>query len=788
MNTKWSWPIILWIFCGPCFASSTDNNNPHGINYQNQIKQVLDARCVVCHGCYDAPCQLKLSSPEGILRGANKEKVYNGTRLIADPPSRLFVDANSIEEWRDRGFHSVLQTEQNSPSSSSQSDSDLLSKLLLLKQANPLTKKVADNQPLPEGLFEFDLNKEQQCPTASEFNDYSKKYSFSGMPYALPGLPNKELNLLTQWLGQGAPMGKSKPLPKAYQSKISRWESFFNGPSKKQQLATRYIYEHLFLAHLYFDDIGSAEYFKLVRSTTPPGQPINIIATRRPFDDPMQDPRLQNSEQKVKQIYYRLQRVKSSIVAKNHMPYALNNSRLERFKQWFLEPNYEIAQLPGYQIEQASNPFATFVDLPAKSRYEFMLDHAQFTIRGFMKGAVCRGQVALNVINDHFWVIFVEPEHSVSKQTYANLPKQIDYLDLPAERDSTAGLLGYWTEYADSQKKYLQTKSQSLNAIAKQTRPSLDWIWQGDGYNQNAALTVFRHFDSSSVVKGLVGEKAQTVWLIDYPILERIHYLLVAGFDVYGNAGHQLSTRLYMDFLRMESEFNYLALLPKDTRKKLRDRWYRKADESVKDYVYGDHAYLNATSGIQYPEGELAELVLNKKIKQHLSKVLAKQHDIQHHSKKTKHLSLSQSFQPLLEISGQAATLMPETNHLMLLEGEQPIGLYTVLRNSAHANVTSPFDESANRLPKEDYLSVMPGIVGAYPDALWRVEVKQLDVFIQQVRQLNSEKEYSVLMETFGVRRSHAEFWQNSDELHKLYQQLAPIEYGLLDYNRLENR
>ena len=39
-----------------------------------------------------------------------------------------------------------------------------------------------------------------------------------------------------------------------------------------------------------------------------------------------------------------------------------------------------------------------------------MLDEAQFTIMGFIKGPVCRGQVALNVIEDHFWVGFVAPE------------------------------------------------------------------------------------------------------------------------------------------------------------------------------------------------------------------------------------------------------------------------------------------------------------------------------------------------------------------------------------------
>ena len=39
-----------------------------------------------------------------------------------------------------------------------------------------------------------------------------------------------------------------------------------------------------------------------------------------------------------------------------------------------------------------------------------MLEEAQYTITGFIKGPVCRGQVALNVINDLFWVVFVDPE------------------------------------------------------------------------------------------------------------------------------------------------------------------------------------------------------------------------------------------------------------------------------------------------------------------------------------------------------------------------------------------
>jgi hypothetical protein len=65
----------------------------------------------------------------------------------------------------------------------------------------------------------------------------------------------------------------------------------------------------------------------------------------------------------------------------------------------------------------------------------------------------------------------------------------------------------------------------------------------------------------------MVGTNPKTTWVLGYPLFERIHYLLVAGFDVYGNVGHQLATRAYMDFLRMESEFAFLALLPAQARK-----------------------------------------------------------------------------------------------------------------------------------------------------------------------------------------------------------------------------
>ena len=68
---------------------------------------------------------------------------------------------------------------------------------------------------------------------------------------------------------------------------------------------------------------------------------------------------------------------------------------------------------------RAANPFTTFAALPVAARYRFMLDEAEFTIMGFIKGPVCRGQMALDVIDDRFWVVFLAPSKRLRRSAVA---------------------------------------------------------------------------------------------------------------------------------------------------------------------------------------------------------------------------------------------------------------------------------------------------------------------------------------------------------------------------------
>jgi hypothetical protein len=113
----------------------------------------------------------------------------------------------------------------------------------------------------------------------------------------------------------------------------------------------------------------------------------------------------------------------------------------------------------------------------------------------------------------------------------ALLDTDIVNLQLPAEHESTAGLLA-WRQYSRLEKNYLQAKSRLAAELKRNELPVVSDLWDGDGSNPNAALTVFRHFDNASVIRGFAGSRPKTMLVIRYPLFERMHYLLLAGYDV----------------------------------------------------------------------------------------------------------------------------------------------------------------------------------------------------------------------------------------------------------------
>lgn len=745
----------------------------HKVSFYKEVKPILDSRCVSCHGCYDSPCQLKLGSIEGLDRGASKQTVYDSLRLKAADPTRLFIDATDTEGWRKKDFYPVLN--ERIDTNVANLDNSILAKLIDLKRLYP--------QPLSGRLgkdYDLKFGRKLQCTTIEEFPKYQHKHPLWGMPYAMPGLSLKEENTLRQWMKEGSKVEPLPPLPDNTVKAVAQWESYFNGSSLKQKLAFRYIYEHLFIGHIHFKGHPDTEFFQLVRSRTAPGQAVEELKTALPYDDPDGS------------FYYRLRQITETIVDKTHFVYELSDQRMQRYDELFFKLDYQVTSLPSYQPEVAANPFKTFVELPMVSRYKFLLDDAEYFVSGFIKGPVCRGQIALNSIRDRFWVVFLQPGKFYPKQTTEFLVKQAQNLALPGQQGNQIGLFAF-DKYNDLGKQYLKEKNAYIDQVLPKNKGfGLDNIWDGEGINQNAALTVFRHSDSATVSKGFIGDTPLTGWVVDYPIFEQLHYLLVAGFNVYGSAGLQIASRTYMDLLRQDAEDNFIRFMPAMQRETIFNSWYPGFDSlrMAPPLLSIDHPSEVNYQTTDYKNEFFDQL--RKKMGKAAGDVdtlnQCRQAQCIRDNTTPAQQQTDNELRKLAKLKGNEFPALPDDILLRVKTGDSLGDLvYTLVIDKAYSNISTMLGQNFRREPQNDRITVYPGFIGSYPNFYFSVDKEQLGEFVDMIRNARTEINTEHLYSKFGIRRTNPEIWQNSDWFNEQHHKYRGLNAGLLDLSRYDN-
>lgn len=752
------------------------------IDFLSEVKPILDKRCVTCHSCYNSPCQAKLSSYEGIDRGGSKLLVYDALRLNAMKPTRLFIDAQSTSEWRKKSFFSLTQSfDMNN----SLNDSIMMH---MLHDKNLHPDVIGSYRPEADKII---------CPRNSqEMGEYLEDKPNHGMPYGFPPLKESEYMILTQWLAQGAngptPQQQKKlitPSTKAL-SEIIKWEKFLNNKDAKHALTARYLYEHLFLAHWHFSTTQK-EFYKLVRSYTPYPQKIQIIPTERPFDDP-----------KAEKFYYRLQKIHATIVHKTHMVVEFNNKKLARIKELFIESKWlETPHKMSYESKQSANPFVTFAQIPPRSRYQFLLDNAEYTVRTFIRGPVCRGQMALNVIHDHFWVMFKDPNYDISVLYPGFLENESDDLSMPIESSDKKLLETFSDAYREKYKAYFEQKQIMYTNLYPQGQ-GIESIWKGENKNDAPLLSVYRHFDSASVHKGVLGELPRTMWVIDYPQFERIYYSLVAGYNVFGNISHQTNIRRYMDFLRLEGELNFLYYMPKNKRAKMLHSWY--IDSDMIENLVGNSddkniMMFNKKHQLAYKTNNPKTEFISNVINRHISKECDIHFDnINYHKNKNFTSKIPTHFSTLQDVKDGLIALTESGTKFMQYLTEDDINtifikfelpndksfVTTLVVNKWHDNVDSMFRESKTLNPTKNTIDFISTSVGSYPNAFVVVQHDNISDFFDLLKNFDGSDIYLKKIDKFFIRRANPKFWETYDWFQEYLNQRYPIQSGLYDLNR----
>lgn len=731
------------------------------IDYVRDVQPLFDRYCVACHACFDAPCQLDLTHAEGVARGASKQPVYDGARLEAAMPTRLFVDARSVAEWREKGFFPVVEGRMGK---------SLLSHTINL----PRSDDWRAGGPVPDA-YDIGISRENSCVSDLELAQGNGRDVHAGMPFALPRLAAEEIRILDLWVAQGARLPSSDAgIPDPDRPGVERWEAWLNAPGLKRRLLARWLFEHWAIARLHFDESGSRVFYRLVRSRTPMGEPVDEIATRHANSDPGAV------------FYYRLQPQRGTRVYKTHITFALNEAVRERIEALFFATDWQIAELPGYSDEERANPFTTFSALPAGARYRFMLEHAGYFVRTFIRGPVCRGQLATDVIRDQFWVMFQSPESDPYIGDAAYRGSVARLLALPGIEQDLLDGARQWIESTRARNDYLELRAKELLQMSPGGASIAD-IWDGDGNNHNALLSVFRHHDSASLIRGWLGQQPLTVWWLDFPLFERSYYNLVVNFDVFGSVAHQAQTRLYFDLIRNGAEQNFLRLLPAGKRQAVLDDWYAGSGKLKMWLSY--HAIDDERpSAVEFTQTDVQRELLTRLLAR-FTAVNATPDPLNRDP-----AALADPIDATLAaLAGTPASRMPailqlpEASVLRIFADDGKRRIYTLLRNRRHSNVAFVLGESLRYVPEQDTLTIAGGIATAYPNYLFNVPVSQLHAFVEALRDpgvANRERYLERVVEPWGVRRTDPGFWDLFHDTHAWLRESDPVEAAGFDLNR----
>ncbi len=739
--------------------------------YIRHIQPIFNRRCIACHGCIGSPCNLKLDSFRAVERGALGRNPY---AMHFEPNLRTGMDVvQTTEQWRRRGFFPVRF--RDGPAERN------LDRSLMFQM---LTAGYRNNKPgfSREALMSSYQNRyDHACPSSpSALKAHLDEHPLDGMPFGLPAISEVDFNALEDWIAAGSPGPTDKEQEAAQRTSnpdaVRQWEAFFNAPDKRMQLVARYIFDHVFLASIVLDE-SPGDFFRLVRSKTPPPRvvkdeegrehiihsPVEVIATPLPYDDPY-------SYASVDRFYYRLQKITTPIVQKNHFVWQLTLGDIGHLKRLFLTPEWgDRPELdPPWGI---GNPFRIFRAIPAEARYRFMLENSEVIIAGITYGPVCLGQTATYAVKDHFWVFFLAPEFDVSVQDPdLGLTTWNVFMDR-----SMFGNDAYEAAYA--------------RALAKLTPEgySIKAIWNGEKKDPDAWITVLRHESNTSSMKGRHGGIPRTFWLMGYSGFERIYYDTVAAFKYWEGDAKKLETLIFFNDLRQEFEDNFLLLLPKEKREKIRHQWTQGI--GAIGLFFMPFAGKDQPTRIQ-TDAQHPLLSLVDQIQDHMGREISG--PVDHLNPWVKPgVSLDDPIESYEAWADAIATLTVTTHYkfprflpsviLLKLNHGDESKVYSLIASRVYASQDTLVFQNGTALPDQDAMSVYQTLIGGFPNLFMELELAQAPQFLKELRDIQTLEDWTEFKHRYGILRNSERFWPMYDWFNEWNFSHREIQAGYLD-------
>jgi len=263
---------------------------------------------------------------------------------------------------------------------------------------------------------------------------------------------------------------------------------------------------------------------------------------------------------------------------------------------------------------------------------------------------------------------------------------------------------------------------------------------------------------------------------------------------VYGNMGHQLAVRLYMDGLRTEGESYFLDYLPPAKRQELMQSWYKGVD--LKDISYYPSALpAKIAFATDDPKRELIEQVVNRHILPATNIAFDRLNYLRAGADHTPLPSVYRKREDYLQ--GFRAVSRPGTAFISLVNDHNANTAYlrirvkdgkdvagTIVVNRWHDNVANMFSEEDRLDPTRDSADFIEGLIGSYPNYFFDVREEDLPDFFDLFAHFDKGPKDMARLARYGINRSDERFWDAYDWFQKRFLEEEPVHGGLFDLNR----
>ncbi len=819
-------PATTWATPFETGNVSVTNGGELADYYFDTIQPILGRRCTVCHGCENSPCSLKLVSYKGLERGGTQVqsrtdlavKGFEALRLKDGPlqgSDQAWKDAWQKDRPEDQRFNPVAPDASQGGANATDS---LLYKFIL--QGNQVNKPGFDRtsvRKLEQDRYDGGTN---QCvANASEYTQWRLQNPGGGMPFGCPGLKRLsdggyaagEFDIMEAWILKGAQGPSAAAVanhatPKKM-STVERWEAYLNQPNNKQRLVSRFLYEHLFRAHIAFKDVPG-EFYMMVRAANPPGDyPVREFVTNAPNDPPFE------SQPNI-QFYYRLDKITDLVALKDHIVWEADDQKLARLRHLFENeaPAWKVDKLPGYE---SKNPFIYFQQIPPSIRYKYLLDNSKNVLENLVRSPVCNGSKATSAMDDYVWAWFIKPEADPTAQdtgAAAFSPAQWDLVNDGYRVD--ASYLKGVNALVKTNDKYL-TELEKRQRLVRPEGLRVDDVWNGeclfdastqrDDRNPNAWISALRHETNASVLYGGEGGQPISVYLFNFTNLERAYYSLSFNYREWGSLQHKLLT--FRDFMhvRIEAEDRFLSLFPPDTRTMIRDDWSSGAVGQTGMVLFADRSMGNTDGITGIRPGDPTLKATGKSAREAFLGALdqivarrfaawptgpmamnAKTKPTKFAAKDTTREDVETVMSLVTQRSGFYNSRVPSVSYIRIV----PQGwIYTMVahrRYAAHNFVTDTLWARKGQ-GAYDYTSIYPGIVGDYPNIFFDVPLNRAREFFWGMAKVKDNGEWLTLRNRFMVHKNEDAFWFTVDWFHAWMAKNMPIIGGIMDVREYDN-